>query len=322
VKVLILGGTGFLGPFVVDDLLRLGHEVAVVSRREPALPDSVRRIRGDASDPVLLRKALRSWRPAALVDMLHKTPDHARAVAGVFAGRLERSVHLSCATVYGPRPRCPISEDDDLVRLEDAPPAVAAQVEADGVVMEALQQADLPGVLIRLPELYGPRDPSCGEWFFARRVLDGRRRLALPDGGLHICHRGFVQNMASGIAKALTARRAVGQVYNLGEEKLYTLAQLAEGVARALDHEWELFSVPGHLWTTPYSHTSFFDLRKARAQLRYRDVMIPRDGLEITLAGLCQRPRDDDWSWPGIDDPFDYAREDALIKEHGARLAV
>jgi nucleoside-diphosphate-sugar epimerase len=268
----------------------------------------------------MLRKVLRSWRPAGVIDMLHRTPEHARTVAEVFGGRVERSVHLSCAAVYGTSPRCPVDEDTEVLRPEDAPSPVAAQIAADEVVMEAAQNDASPGVLIRLPEIYGPRDPRCAEWFFARRALDGRRRLALPDAGLHICHRGFVQNMASGIAKALTARRAAGQTYNLGEEKLYTLAQLAEGVARALDHEWELFSVPGRLWTAPYAHTSFFDLRKARAQLRYRDTMIPRDGLELTLAWLCQQPRGDDWEWPGIDDPFDYAREDALIKDHGARL--
>ncbi len=208
-----------------------------------------------------------------------------------------------------------------MVRAEDASPAVAAQIAADQLVMEAAAESDLPAVLLRLAELYGPRDPKCAEWYFARRALDGRRRLALPDAGLHICHRGFAQNMAFGIAKALFARRAAGQIYNLGEEKLYTLAQLAQGVARALDHEWELYAVPGQLWATPYARTSFFDLRKARAQLRYRDTMIPRDGLELTLAWLCQQPRGDDWRWAGVEAPFDYAREDALIKEHGAKLA-
>jgi nucleoside-diphosphate-sugar epimerase len=321
VKVLVLGGTGFLGPFVVDELLRLGHEVAVLSRREAAFGGPVRYLRGDASDPAMLRKVIRSWRPEGLIDMLHCSREHAQVVVQACAGRVERSVHLSCASVYGTSPVCPVDENTDLLRPEQAAPAVAAQIGADAVVLEAVRDSDLPAVLIRLPELYGPRDPRAAEWFFARRVLDGRPRLALPDGGLHICHRGFPPNMAFGIAKALSASRAVGQVYNLGEEKLYTLTQLAGGVSRALDHEWELYSVPGHLWTTPYAHTSFFDLRRARAQLRYRDSMIPRDGLEITLAWLCQSPRDDDWHWPGIEAPFDYAREDALIKEHGARLA-
>jgi nucleoside-diphosphate-sugar epimerase len=320
VKVLVLGGTGFLGPFVIDELLARGHEAAVLGRGEAAFGGPVKRYQGNASDAAALRRTVKAWRPEALVDMVHCNAEHARSVAGVCGGRLERSIHLSCAAVYGPSPICPVDEEAGVMRAEDAPPSVADQIAADQVVLEAAAEEKLPAIVIRLPELYGPRDPKCAEWFFARRMLDGRKRIALPDRGLHIAHRGFVQNMAWGIAQALSARRAVGQTYNLGEEKLYTLAQLARGVARALHHEIELWSVPGRLWTAPYAHTSFFDLRKARAQLRYKDRMIPRDGLELTMAWLCQHPRGDDWTWPDIPAPFDYNREDALIEEHGERL--
>ena len=319
-RVLILGGTRFLGPFVVNELLRRGHEVAVLSRAQAEYAAPVRRYTGDASDLADLRRVARSWRPEAAVDMLHHTPEHAQVVAKALAGKVARSVHLSCAAVYGPNPVCPVDEQTETLRPDRAPAEVAAQIRADEVVLKAAAAGKLPAVVVRLAELYGPRDPRCPEWFFAKRALDGRKRIALPDAGLHICHRGFVQNMAWGICQALTAAKAVGQVYNLGEEKLYTLAQLAQGVARALDHEWELCSVPGHLWTTPYAHTSFFDLRKARAHLRYRDRMIPRDGLELTMGWLCQQPRGEDWSWPGIEAPFDYEREGALIAERGVRL--
>jgi nucleoside-diphosphate-sugar epimerase len=126
--------------------------------------------------------------------------------------------------------------------------------------------------------------------------------------------------MARGVAQAVASARAAGHAYNLGEESLYTLAQLARGVARALEHEWDIYSVPGNRWRTPYDHTSFVDLRKARGHLRYRDRMIPRDGLELTLAWLCQNPCGEQWSWPGIQRPFDYDKEDALIDECGWKL--
>jgi hypothetical protein len=49
--------------------------------------------------------------------------------------------------------------------------------------------------------------------------------------------------------------------------------------------------------------------------------MIPRDGLELTTGWLCQSPPSD-WRWPGIEQPFDYAREDALIDECGRKLDI
>ena len=316
-KVLVLGGARFFGSFVVDELLARGHDVAVLCTECEEFARPVVRFGGDRPEGGALRDAVATFRPDAVVDMAHTSPAHAESVVVECAGKVKRSVHLSSAVVYGTAPVCPVDEESETAT--HAPPEVRAQIGADDLVLGAAARQGLPAVVVRLPELYGPWDPRSAEWFFARRALDGRTRVAVPDGGLHICHRGFVQNMAWGVAQATCLARASG-VYNLGEEKLYTLAQLARGVARALDHTWEVYSVPGHLWTTPYACTSFFDLRKARAHLRYKDRMIPRDGLELTLAWLCQHPRGDDWGWPGIERPFDYAYEDALIDQHGVKL--
>jgi nucleoside-diphosphate-sugar epimerase len=319
-KTLVLGGTRFLGPFVVNELLQRGHVVAVLSRSQGGeFEGPVARYLGDASEASCLQKTFAEWQPEGVIDLLHHNPEYATALVQASTGRIAHSVHLSCASVYGPQPMCPVDEETELMRPEAATVEVAAQIAADKLVLAAAAQELLPATVVRLPALYGPRDPRCAEWYFARRVLDGRKRIALPDGGLHICHRGFVQNMAWGIVQALSTAKSVGQVYNLGEEKLVTLAQLAQGVAKALDYQWDIYSVPGHLWSTPYNYTSFFDLRKARGHLRYRDRMIPRDGLELTLASLVQHPRGEDWSWPGLAAPFDYAREDDLIDRYGWR---
>jgi nucleoside-diphosphate-sugar epimerase len=321
VRVLLIGATEFLAPFVAYDFLDRGCEVAILADGSQDFGEEVTSLRGSSRAEGVIAGAIDEWAADAVVDMLHDRPEQADAVIAACRGRVQRSVHLSSAAVYGSAPVCPVDEETELASAENAPPQVAAQIGADEAVLRAVEEG-LPALTIRLAHLYGPRDPRCAEWFFAKRAMDGRTRIAVPDAGLHICHRGFVQNVSRGVVQALLSSRSRGPVFNLGEEKLYTLAQLARGVARALDHEWEIYSVPGDLWRTPYDHTCFFDLRKARAQLRYRDRMIPRDGLELTLAWLCQKPRSEDWRWPGIDDPFDYAREDELIDQRGRRLEV
>jgi nucleoside-diphosphate-sugar epimerase len=294
VRVLLLGATEFFAPFVAADLLARGWDVAALTATPLGLDEAMHVVEDDPRDASVLASTLRSWRPDAVVDMLHETAADARAVLAACEQRVGRTVHLSSISVYGRTPPCPLTEETELTRSAELPSAAVDQIAADGVVLAAIAEG-APAVLLRLPALYGPRDPTSAEWFFARRALDGRPRIALPDGGLAVCHRGFVQNMARGVAQAVASARAAGHVYNLGEESLYTLA-------------------------TPYDHTSFVDLRKARGHLRYRDRMIPRDGLELTLAWLCQHPRGEDWSWPGIEAPFDYGREDALIEECGWKI--
>ncbi len=320
-RVLLIGATEFFAPFVAHDLLERKCEVAVLTESAHDFGDGITSRRGDSRSEEAVADAIDEWGADAVVDMLHDRPEQAENVIAACKGRVERSVHLSSAAVYGSAPVCPVDEETNLVSAENAPPHVAAQIGADETVLRAVEEG-AAALIIRLADLYGPRDPRCAEWFFAKRALDGRTEIAVPDAGLQIRHRGFVQNMARGVTQALLSPRSRGPLYNLGEEKLYTLAQLVRGVARALDHKWDVYSVPGDVWRTPYDHTCFFDLRKAKAQLRYRDRMIPRDGLELTLAWLCQNPLSEDWEWPGIQEPFEYAREDALIEEFGRKIQI
>lgn len=315
-RILIAGATEFFAPFIADDLVARRHQVAVLTGVQFDFGAGVERV----GESVGLAEAVSAWRPEALVDMRHDSGAGAREVLSACAGKVGRTVHLSSAVVYGADPVCPIDEGAELAPADRAPPKVAAQIEADRAVLAAIGKG-APATILRMPQIYGPREPTSAEWFFTKRVLDERKRIAVPDGGFQICHRGFVQNMARGVVQALTTARAAGQVYHLGEEKLYTLAQLARAVANALDYKCDIYSLPGELWRAPHDHTSFYDLRKARAQLRYRDLMIPRDGLELTIGWLCQSPPKA-WSWPGIENPFDYAGEDALIEQCGRKLAV
>jgi len=74
-RVLIIGGTVFVGPSVVRELVSGGHEVAVLHRgeHETDLPASVRHIHGDRARIVDHRDAFRSFDPDTVVDMRSMT---------------------------------------------------------------------------------------------------------------------------------------------------------------------------------------------------------------------------------------------------------
>lgn len=309
-RILIAGVTDFFAPFIVEELVARKHEVAVSTRVEFEWGEGV-----EALPEASLATLAADWRPEVVIDMQFGPAARARELLALAP---VRTIHLSTNEVFGTRPVCPIDEETELAKPESVTAEIAARIEADHAVREAMAQG-APATLIHLPSLYGPRDPRCADWFFLKRVLDGRPHVAVPDGGLAMCHRGFTQTMARGVAQAALSPKAVGQVYCLGEEKLATLAQHARAVARALDYKWEVYSVPGPQWRVPNDRTSFYDLRKVRTQLRYKDLMIPRDGLELTLAWMSQSPPEG-WSWPGIETPFDYEKEDALIAECGYRV--
>jgi nucleoside-diphosphate-sugar epimerase len=115
----------------------------------------------------------------------------------------------------------------------------------------------------RYPWVYGPRQPAPREWCVVRRILDRRPRIILPDGGLSLSHFGYVENVAHALLLAVDQpEKAKGQIYNAGDQEVLSLRQVVETIARALEHDWEIVSMPWELavparplvaqpWTTP-----------------------------------------------------------------------
>jgi nucleoside-diphosphate-sugar epimerase len=194
---------------------------------------------------------------------------------------------------------------------------------------QAAGRRRVPATILRLPAVYGPGDPLAREWFFVKRVLDGRQRIALPDGGLGLFHRGYVDDVARAAVMALENPRAIGRTYNVGHERVLTVRGIAELVAQVMDHEWEVVSVPaGRLPpTNPYAtpYPIVYDLSQIRTDLGYRESVSLEEGMRRTVAWLVANPpAPATWGLTRYleHDAFDYAAENAAIsamEEHRDR---
>src|SRR5436190_6537580 len=119
-KLLIIGGTGFLSSALVEESLAAGHEVTIVTRGRRSSPfgREVRKIVADRADPAAFRSAVQAEVFDAVLDAICFTPEQARQDVECFAGRVQRLMMISTDFVYTVGPRTlPISEDT----LRDAP---------------------------------------------------------------------------------------------------------------------------------------------------------------------------------------------------------
>ena len=111
-RVLILGGTQFVGRHIVEALLPTGHSVSILTRGKSSdeLPAQVERLRGDRDKGALGLKALtgRSW--DVCVDVSGYTPRQVRPSAERLRASVKRYIFVSAVSVYGDPDRRPVRE--------------------------------------------------------------------------------------------------------------------------------------------------------------------------------------------------------------------
>lgn len=162
-RILVLGGTRFVGRHIVEAALGSGHDVSVFNRGHSRLPwQTVEQLTGDRETGDLAALREREW--DACVDVSAYFPEHARAATQLLSGRVARYVFISTASVYAVDPAGGMDESTPLLALADDETA-AAGAELYGarkVACELAVEAAFPGraLIIRPGIVAGPFDPT------------------------------------------------------------------------------------------------------------------------------------------------------------------
>lgn len=340
-KILVLGGTGFLGPYVVKYLSAMGHDVTIfhTGKHEPDLPTQVRHIHSPSATIPLweIPDELREMTPDVVLHMIPAGERDASLVVDAFKGIAGRLVAISSQDVYrahgrmlrtepGPPDPMPLTEDSPLreklypyrgetPRAEDDPERWIDDYDKILVERAVLGEPDLPGTVLRLPRIYGPGDTQHRLFGYLKR-MDDRRPAILLDKGVAAqrMSRGYVENVAWAIALATHDHKASGRVFNVAEPEGVSQQEWVGRIAVAAGWNGEITSVPkGHLHM-PYdtSQHSVADDTRIREELGYRELVPEDEALRRTIAWERANP-------PGKVEPaeFDYASEDAILLSLG-----
>jgi nucleoside-diphosphate-sugar epimerase len=335
-RILIVGGTNFIGPPLVRRLVELGHKVAVFHRGRTSadLPGSVETIVGDRHRLGDRAVAFRRFGPDVVVDMIAFTERDALGLLEAFTGLARRSVVISSADVYraygrflgiepGPIEPTPIAEDAPL-RTSLFPYHNQAQKPDDffssydkiPVERVVMGEPRLPGTVLRLPMVHGPGDPYRRLSPYLKRMADGRPAVVLGEGlARWKCPRGYVDDVAAAIALAVMDDRAANRVYNVAESVALTEAEWIRCIGRTVGWRGEVVTVPNDRAPTPYRIEQSLDTDsdRIRRELGFIETATPQTALERTI----------DWDQDNPAGPpqgvllLDYDTENALLAETG-----
>ena len=337
-KVLLIGGTGFIGPHVAAALLAHGHQVVVFHRGNSDVPAGTNETIGDRRRLSAHSSDLRALRPDVVIDVILSSGSQASELMAVFQGSTGRVVAVSSCDVYracgithgleeGPLEPLPLTESSALrTKLQTYPAAqvemlqqvfgwLDAEYDKIPVEREILGHARVPATVVRLPMVYGPGDPLHRFQPVVKRVLDGRRRIPMSaEMAGWRATKAYVEDVGAAIALAATSDRAAGRIYNVGERDALTELEWARLIARALHWQGEFRLVPDAVLPPPLrapgntAQQWVTDTSRIRTELGFAEA-VPRDeAVRRTVEWEATNP-------PAGFTPyvFDYEAEDAAL---------
>jgi nucleoside-diphosphate-sugar epimerase len=338
-KILVIGGTHFIGLHVVHRLHKMGHEITVFNRGETRsdLPLGVNRIQGDRKNLTQFKTEFDQLSPQVVLDMIAFTEQDAHDFVNTFKGIAQRAVVISSQDVY--------HAYDVLLKLESsAPDSVPLKEDSplrshlypfrnlpeklfdrsddyEKILVEkvVMNEPDLPSTILRLPMVYGPRDFRRRLFPYLKRMDDNRPAIVLEESfaqwrGSY----GYVENVAEAIALAVTHEQAANRIYNVSDTVTLTEAKRIRAIGRIAGWNGEVIVLPKSQmpksWKLPYNTDQdwVIDATRIRQELSYSEPIPFDEALRRTIEWDRQHPPDDSSKWTSPE-LLDYATEDAIL---------
>ncbi len=256
-RILVTGATGFLGRALLQRLRERGEPIRVLVRRpSPALAQDplIHQVCGDLGDPAAVDRAVCG------VDIVYHVgaamgggkADFERGtvwgtrnvVSSCLRHHVQKLVYVSSLTVFdhaGHRPGDPVTESSP---LEPRPEArgfyTQSKLEAEEIVLEAVHKHNLPAVILRPGQIFGPgaeKVPPSGTIAIAGRwVVIGGGRLSLP--------LVYVEDVVDALVLAADRSGLAGSVFNLVDPSVVSQNEYLE-LCRKASRD------PLHIWHVP-----------------------------------------------------------------------
>lgn len=236
-KVLVIGGSGFIGTELSRELHGRGHTVTVLSRTPEAegLPDGVRTVSGDVTDYESMEAAFDGQ--TVVVNLVALSP----LFTPTGGNEMHNRVHVS-----GTRNVVMAAEEhgvDRLVQLSALgadPDGPTAYIRAKGNAEAVVRESGLDWVLIRPSVVFG----NDGEFVSFTKLLTTPYVTGLPGGGATRFQPIWVGDLVPMLADVVESDDHPGAIYELGGPEVLSLAEVAKRVYRAAGKPVAVLPVP------------------------------------------------------------------------------
>ncbi|WP_055049099.1 NAD-dependent epimerase/dehydratase family protein [Devosia sp. A16] len=258
-KVVIIGGSGHVGTYLVPRLVEAGHQVVNITRghRKPYLPNAA----WDRVETVLIDRdaaeregsfgtAIAALEADIVIDMICFTLPSARHLVEALRGKVQHFIHCGTIWVYGHNTAVPATEEQPLNPFGEYGTHKAA---IERYLLDEARRRGFPATVFRPGHIVGPGwAPLNPAGHFNAEVFSKIARgeeLTLPNFGLETVHHVHADDLARLVMAIISSRStSVGEAFNAVSPQAVNLRGYAEATYRWFGHEPKLSYLPFEQW--------------------------------------------------------------------------
>lgn len=310
-KIVVIGGTGHIGSYLVPRLVREGHELSVITRGQSQpyteTPEwkQARRItldRARAEKEGVFGKAIRDLKPDVVMDLLCFSLQSAQQLVEALRGEIQLFVHCGTIWVRAWGAEVPAREDHPRNPISEYG---LRKNQIEEYLLDQARRRGFPAVALHPGHIVGPGwipvgPTACHDPQGIGRCIRGEE-IVLPNLGMETVHHVHADDVAQAFQKTLAHwSSAVGEGFFIVSPAALTLRGFAEGLAARFGKEARLSFLPFEDWkaTLPPElveggvghvlHSSNASIAKAQTQLDYQPRYSSLDAVEESVRWLVE----------------------------------
>lgn len=295
-KLLVLGGTRFVGLRLVRYLVAHGHDVTILNRgrTQAQLPPGVKRLYADRRDDEAFRRALEGQDFEAVFDITGYEVRNLVPSVKLFSSRVAHYVFISTCGVYAPGGNALVTEDSPRVSGVTQSSGLAAyeinKVQCEDYLFTKYRESGFPVTILRCPFIYGPENwMHDREFSYFVRLTQGRE-VIVPGNGMTLLHLIHVDDVARAHLSVIGNSGAIGQAFNIAGPDAVTIERYIDAIAGVVGVAVQKVFVPLEVMSRlekpvfpfPWESGAHYSIQKAEDILGFRPAYSFVEGIKQT----------------------------------------
>ena len=277
-KVLILGGSVFIGKALAKHFIENGDDVYVLNRGNHPCIEGAKQLIADRNDQVQFNEAIADEKFDIVIDGSAYIPEQTQISVDKFRGNVDHYVHLSTATVYEEGQLQPYKEDESKIGSAKSWGQYSTdKIACEKILFSEYKENGFPMSIVRPFYVYGNENNLDRESYVFSRIVKGLP-IIVPGRGECKLQFGHIDDLCEAIYKIANTDKSIGEAYNVSGE-ITTFADWIRTCGKVLEIEPKMILVN----SSEIGH-------KSREWFPFRDIDMIGDISKIE-SGLGIKPK-------------------------------